>query len=43
MHILTESTAEGRANICLSYMRDEKIDRKQIVFICNADIKIISM
>jgi hypothetical protein len=43
MHILTKSTAKGKANICLGYMREEKLDREQIVFIFYENIKIISM
>jgi len=42
MHILTKSTAKGKADICLGYMREEKFDREQIVFIFYANIKIIS-
>jgi hypothetical protein len=42
MHILTKSIAKGKTNICLRYMRKEKIVREQIVFIFYANIKIIS-
>jgi hypothetical protein len=42
MHILTKSTAKGKADICLGCMRKEKFDREQIVFIFYANIEIIS-
>jgi hypothetical protein len=42
MHILTKSTAKEKADICLSYVREEKFNREQIAFIFCANIKIIS-
>jgi len=43
MHILIKSAVKRKANICLGYMSEEKIDWEQIVFIFYANIKIISM
>jgi len=39
MDILTKSTEKGRANICLGYMCEEKINREQIVFIFYANMQ----